>query len=446
MSMWSWRVRTGVVVAACLVLPAFSFVGFSVLTVTPAAATSATRLCDGYAACSTGGFTTNGYQNASGTSYWEMDAGDECTNYVAFVESTVYDVPTPDFNLGNGGDWAANASENGIVVNDTPSVGAVAEWNGGDYGMSDDGHVAVVERVGPDDSYIVVSQQHISIDVDGYDWEQIDADAPADQWEPWPNNFIHFSGAKIPVFDSEVGIAATSDGGGYRTVNQTGAITSEGDAAPFGTPAATISPAVGIQSAPGDGGGWVVAANGAVFTYGTAAFHGSLGNMTLNAPIVGMAATPDGGGYWLVASDGGMFAFGDAKFYGSLAGMHLNAPVVGMAATPDAGGYWLVTADGGVFAFGDATFDGSLGNVQLNAPIVGMAAGSQAGYWLVGSDGGVFAFGGVPFDGSMAGAKLDAPIAGMAAAPNGGGYWLLTSDNGIFTFGDAGFFGSDPTS
>lgn len=37
-----------------------------------------------------------------------------------------------------------------------------------------------------------------------------------------------------------------------------------------------------------------------------------------NAPIVGMAATPTGKGYWLVAADGGVFSFGDAAFFGSL--------------------------------------------------------------------------------------------------------------------------------
>jgi len=46
-----------------------------------------------------------------------------------------------------------------------------------------------------------------------------------------------------------------------------------------------------------------------------------------------MAATPDGGGYWLVAADGGIFAYGDALFHGSAGATHLNAPIVGMAAT-----------------------------------------------------------------------------------------------------------------
>ncbi|MDA8367272.1 MAG: hypothetical protein M0Z62_10010, partial [Actinomycetota bacterium] len=79
----------------------------------------------------------------------------------------------------------------------------------------------------------------------------------------------------------------------------------------------------------------------------------------LNKPVVGMAATPDGGGYWLVAADGGIFSFGDARFHGSTGALVLNQPIVGMAATPDGGGYWLVAADGGIFTFGDAPFKGS---------------------------------------------------------------------------------------
>ena len=42
-----------------------------------------------------------------------------------------------------------------------------------------------------------------------------------------------------------------------------------------------------------------------------------MGGRPLNQPIVGMAATPDDGGYWLVAGDGGIFSFGDAAFHGS---------------------------------------------------------------------------------------------------------------------------------
>ena len=78
-----------------------------------------------------------------------------------------------------------------------------------------------------------------------------------------------------------------------------------------------------------------------------------------------MAATASKGGYWLVASDGGIFSYGDAAFHGSMGGRHLNAPIVGMAATPDGGGYWEVASDGGIFSFGDAAFYGSMGGRRL---------------------------------------------------------------------------------
>jgi hypothetical protein len=72
-----------------------------------------------------------------------------------------------------------------------------------------------------------------------------------------------------------------------------------------------------------------------------------------------MSTSADGQGYRLVASDGGIFSFGDAAFFGSVATQALLQPVVGMTATPDRNGYWLVASDGSVFAFGDAAFLGS---------------------------------------------------------------------------------------
>src|SRR5688500_13009286 len=58
----------------------------------------------------------------------------------------------------------------------------------------------------------------------------------------------------------------------------------------------------------------MVAADGGIFAFGNAAFHGSAGDIRLNKPIVGMANTATGGGYWLAATDGGIFSFGDARF------------------------------------------------------------------------------------------------------------------------------------
>jgi surface antigen len=149
-------------------------------------------LCSGWGSCSAQGFDSYGYGQNGWQSYWRMSAGDECTNYVAYVESTVFRAPTPDYLLGNAGQWPASAAANGVVVNDVPSVGAVAEWDGGTYGMGPLGHVAVVEKVGRHDSYILISQQNISSDVDGYDWTRINAGFPADDWQEWPSHFIHF--------------------------------------------------------------------------------------------------------------------------------------------------------------------------------------------------------------------------------------------------------------
>jgi hypothetical protein len=202
-------------------------------------------------------------------------------------------------------------------------------------------------------------------------------------------------------------------------------------------------PVVGMATTALDGGYWLVAGDGGVFSFGDARFYGSTGNLHLNKPVVGMAATPDGKGYWFVASDGGVFSYGDARFYGSTGALHLNRPIVGMATTPDGKGYWLVASDGGVFSFGDASFHGSTGAIRLNQPIVGMApTPSGNGYWLVAADGGIFTFGDAGFHGSAGSIKLNSPIVGMAATPSGDGYWLAASDGGVFSFGAAPFGGS----
>ena len=65
-------------------------------------------------------------------------------------------------------------------------------------------------------------------------------------------------------------------------------------------------------------GYWLVASDGGVFSFGSAPFYGSTGNLVLAQPVLGMAPGLGGGGYWMVASDGGIFAFGDAGFYGSM--------------------------------------------------------------------------------------------------------------------------------
>ena len=241
-----------------------------------------------------------------------------------------------------------------------------------------------------------------------------------------------------------VGLAATADNQGYWLANQAGGVWNYGSAAYSGSlgDVTLNQPVVGIASTPGGGGYWEDAADGGVFTFGDASFYGSTGGIKLNQPMVGMAALPNGTGYWLVAADGGIFSYGAAQFYGSMGGTSLNKPIVGMASTPDGNGYWLVASDGGVFAFGDAAFWGSMGGKPLNKPVVGMAADPlTGGYWEVASDGGIFAFN-APFYGSTGAITLNQPITAMDASPTGLGYRFVARDGGVFDFGDSSFFGS----
>ena len=180
-------------------LPAVLTVGglIPILTngATPALSPSyqpSTVVCSGWRHCDARGLNSYGYAARAWRSYWRMSPGDQCTNYAAYVESAVYHVREPRFLLGNGGQWAGTAAAHGVLVNHRPSVGAVAEWNGGTFGIGPVGHVGVVEAVGPHGSYIIVSQQHMGGVRDDYEWTLIKAHRPANQWQPWPSHFIHF--------------------------------------------------------------------------------------------------------------------------------------------------------------------------------------------------------------------------------------------------------------
>jgi peptidoglycan/xylan/chitin deacetylase (PgdA/CDA1 family) len=169
-------------------------------------------------------------------------------------------------------------------------------------------------------------------------------------------------------------------------------------------------------------GGWIVGADGDVYTYGDAPYLG--GDRDLNAPVTGIASTPQGGGYWSVGADGGVFAHGDAGFYGSLAGTLLNDQIVAIVASPTGGGYWLLGRDGGVFAFGDAPFFGA----GSGGGFVAMAARPQGdGYWLLRSNGDVLGFGAAPALGGPSGGSY------LAIAADGPGYRVLGDRPGDVT-------------
>ncbi len=98
------------------------------------------------------------------------------------------------------------------------------------------------------------------------------------------------------------------------------------------------------------GGYGVVDANGRIESVGSGNHYGDLRNIELVSPIVDGEGTSSGRGYYLASADGGVFAFGDAPFHGSIGGTVLDKPIVAIEVEP--GGYWLVASDGGIFAFG----------------------------------------------------------------------------------------------
>jgi hypothetical protein len=199
-------------------------------------------------------------------------------------------------------------------------------------------------------------------------------------------------------------------------------------------------------------GYWLVGSDGGIFTFGSAQFYGSTGNLKLNRPVVGITVTSDKGGYWLDASDGGIFAFGDAAFYGSIPGLgispagsgaqkELNAPVVGMVPSFDDGGYFMVGADGGVFAFGDAKFEGSCPGIGgcSGVAVAVMPDATGNGYWVVTATGHVYAFGDAPNFGAPG--PQGSPVTSAVRTPDGGGYWILLADGAVDRYGDAADFG-----
>ncbi len=170
--------------------------------------------------------------------------------------------------------------------------------------------------------------------------------------------------------------------------------------------------------------------------------------------MVGITATNDLKGYWLVASDGGIFTFGDAAFYGSIPGLgiapagtpgavrKLNAPIVGMVPSADGGGYFMVGSDGGVFTFGDANFEGSCPGIGgcAGAAVTVMPDATGNGYWVVTATGDVYTFGDANYYGGPGPQAV--PVTSAVATPDGKGYWILFSNGVIASYGDAGNFGS----
>ncbi len=194
---------------------------------------------------------------------------------------------------------------------------------------------------------------------------------------------------------------------------------------------------VGIAGMPDGTGYWLATADGRVFHFGSARWHGSLRDRRLDAPVVGIVATPTGKGYWLFQRNGRVADFGDARWHGSARGLS-EAPITAMAITPTGKGYWMLSSSGRVFDFGDARWHGTLRDVPHSGFAFGIASSPTGdGYWIATTSGGVFSFGDATFHGSLGSTPPSAPILALTRTASGDGYWLTASDGRVYAFGGA---------
>jgi hypothetical protein len=103
-------------------------------------------LCRGFDACQKAGMPHAGYKTAKSKMYWNMYAGINCTNYVAYrmIQAGGSATRPPQLKTGKG-----NATYWGpsFGYNATPMVGSIAWWKAGTNGGGSAGHVAYVEQV-----------------------------------------------------------------------------------------------------------------------------------------------------------------------------------------------------------------------------------------------------------------------------------------------------------
>jgi hypothetical protein len=243
----------------------------------------------------------------------------------------------------------------------------------------------------------------------------------------------------IPSFP-DYHLVATKSGNGYWQYKSDGAVFSWGDAAYHGgaNTFAHPAPIVSMARTSSGNGYWQTALDGAIYSFGDAAYHGGVNTIPHSAPVVGMAASA-GSGYWQLTQDGAIYSFGDAQYRGG-ANTFGHAPMIGIAATPSGLGYWMLASDGAIYAFGDAQYHGGLNTVAHPTGPVDFAPTSGSGYWIATSDGAIYSFGDAAYHGGANTFAHPAPIVSMAASA-GGGYWMSAGDGAIYSFGSAQYYG-----
>ena len=132
-----------------------------------------------------------------------------------------------------------------------------------------------------------------------------------------------------------VGMAQRLDQGGYWLVATDGGVFAYGDAGFYGSMGGKPlnKPIVGMAATPDGGGYWLVASRRRHLRLRRRRLPRLHRRHALEQAHRRHGRRPRRLGYWLVASDGGIFSFGDAAFHGSMGGTRSTGPIVGMAAT-----------------------------------------------------------------------------------------------------------------
>lgn len=148
----------------------------------PLALSVSTYLCSGYSGCQAAGYSHAGYRQASASMYWQMYAGHNCTNYLAYrmVKNGMPNT-RPWQGGGNASNWGVEMAS---ITDQTPRVGAVAWWKAGVPPAGSSGHLAYVEKV-ISSTEILVSEDYWGGD---FHWRRITKSGTG-----WPSGFIHFN-------------------------------------------------------------------------------------------------------------------------------------------------------------------------------------------------------------------------------------------------------------
>jgi surface antigen len=138
-------------------------------------------VCQGFDNCAKRGYSHQGYKTAKSKMYWNMYAGINCTNYVAYRMIRNGGSATRPAQLrpgrGNAEYWGPS-----FGYNRTPMVGSIAWWKANVPGAGSAGHVAYVEQV-ISPTEIVISESNYGSE---FSWRRITSRGP------WPSGFIHY--------------------------------------------------------------------------------------------------------------------------------------------------------------------------------------------------------------------------------------------------------------